>query len=263
MGTISSSPPKIDGWRSGPVAEQPVDNSASGAVYKGLALANNGSHTLIYAANFNAGTVDVFDENFSPTTVSGGFLDSTIPTGFAPFDIQNIDGKLYVTYAMQDASKHDDVGGPGNGFVDIFDADGHLLQRLISGGPLSPLNSPWGLAVAPDNFGDFSKDLLVGNFGDGKINAFDPSTGAFLGTLQDGIGNPIVIPGLWGLAFGNGANDFDKQALYFTAGIPGPDHVEDHGLFGDLQAVPEPSSVVLFGTAFLAIAVLGRRRAAR
>jgi uncharacterized protein (TIGR03118 family) len=250
----------IDGWRGslGTTAEQPVDNSPSGAVYKGLALANNGTHTLLYATNFNAGTVDIFDENFAPTTVPGGFQDSTIPAGFAPFDIENIGGDLYVTYAMQDGAKHDDVAGPGNGFVDVFDPNGNLLQRLISNGPL---NSPWGLALAPANFGAFSSDLLVGNFGDGTINAFNPLNGDFLGTLQDGMGNPIVIQGLWGLAFGNGVQQFDPNILYFTAGIPGPDQVEDHGLFGGLRAVPEPSSMLLFGTAFLAIAVLTRRRA--
>jgi uncharacterized protein (TIGR03118 family) len=201
----------IAGWRGalGTVAELPV--TTPDAIYKGIALAND----VLYATNFHAGTVDVFDSTFAPTTVSGGFLDSTIPTGFAPFNIQNIGGNLYVTYAMQDAAGEDDVAGAGNGFVDIFDANGNLLQRLISNGAL---NSPWGLAVAPSNFGDFSNDLLVGNFGDGTINAFNPSTGALLGTLQDGLGNPIVIPGLWGLAFGNGANQFDPNALYFTAG---------------------------------------------
>ena len=245
----------IAGWRGGlgTTAEVPV--TTADAVYKGITLAND----LLYAANFHAGTVDVFDSTFAPTTVPGGFLDSSVPAGYAPFDIANIGGNLYVTYALQDADKHDDVAGAGNGFVDIFDPNGNLLTRLIANGPL---NSPWGLAVAPSNFGDFSNDLLVGNFGDGKINAFDPSNGNFLGTLQDGMGNPIVNQGLWGLAFGNGGPQFNPDTLYFTAGIPGPGgHVEDHGLFGDLRAVPEPSTVVLFGTAFLAMAGLVRRRA--
>jgi uncharacterized protein (TIGR03118 family) len=116
----------------------------------------------------NSGHIDVFDKNFMPTTVSGGFVDPNIPAGFAPFNVQNINGKLYVTYARQDADKHDDVAGMGNGFVDVFDTNGNLLERLVTNGPL---NSPWGLALAPGDFGQFSNDLLVGNFGDGMINA--------------------------------------------------------------------------------------------
>ncbi len=219
-----------------------VDNSANGAVYKGLAIGTNGTANFLYAANFNSGHIDVFDTNFAPAALAGNFTDPTLPAGFAPFDVQNIGGFLYVTYALQDAAKHDDVAGPGNGYVDEFDTNGNFIKRLISQGPL---NSPWGLALAPGNFGDFSNDLLVGNFGDGMINVFNPSTGVFVGDLQDAGGNPIVNEGLWGLAFGNGSGSGATNALYFTAGIPGPDNVEDHGLFGDIVLTPEPGTVLL------------------
>jgi len=135
---------------------------------------------------------------------------------------------------MQDADAHDDVPGAGNGYVDIFATDGHLVQRLVSSGAL---NSPWGLALAPVGFGGFAGDLLVGNFGDGRINAFNPTNGAWLGTVYGTNGNPFLVEGLWGLAFGNGGNGGEAHTLYFTAGIPGPDSVESHGLFGSLAAV--------------------------
>jgi uncharacterized protein (TIGR03118 family) len=220
----------IAGWRGslGTNAELVVDNS-SGAVYKGLALGNNGTANHLYATNFHAATVDVFDANFAQVTLGGNFVDPNLPAGFAPFGIQNIGGILVVTYARQDVNKHDDVPGPGNGYVDEFDMDGNLLKRLVSAGVL---NSPWGLAMAPAGFGDLSGDLLVGNFGDGRINAFDASTGAFLDTLNDSVGNPIIVQGLWALLFGNGGNGGAQTELFFSAGIPGSGSIEDHGLFG-------------------------------
>lgn len=227
----------ISGWNpavSGTNAILKVDHSAVNAVYKGLAIGNNGTGDFLYAANFNAGTIEVFNSSFAPTTLAGNFIDPTMPIDYAPFNIQNLGGKLYVTYALQDATKHDDVPGPAHGFVDVFDLNGNLLQRLVSGGVL---NSPWGVALAPGNFGAFSNSLLVGNFGDGKINAFDPTTGNFLGTMVDKNGNPIINAGLWGLQFGNGGAGGDSDKLYFTAGIPGPGLLEDHGLFGSLQPV--------------------------
>jgi uncharacterized protein (TIGR03118 family) len=233
----------ISGWNSpaGPNATIVVDNSSSGAVYKGIALGKNNLGPVLYAANFNAGTIDVFDGNFSQITLQGQFNDPDLPQGFAPFNIQNAGGRLYVTYARQDDAKRDDISGPGNGFVDVFDFDGNLVQRLVSNGNL---NSPWGIALAPAQFGDFSNALLVGNFGDGTINAYDAGSGAYLGTLQDSTGTAIVIPGLWGLLFGNGGNGGDVNTLYFTAGIPGADTIESHGLFGSIAANPSPAAAV-------------------
>ncbi len=170
-----------------------VDNSAASAVYKGLAFGSNVSGNHIYATNFRAGTIDVFDSSFAPATTDGKFIDQHIRPGFAPFGIQNIDGDLWVTYAKQDADKMDDVAGPGNGFVDVFDTDGHLLRRFAEHGVL---NSPWGLARAPYGFGQFSGDILIGNQQDGRINAFD-SHGNFVGSLR----RP------------NGAGDQDRQAV--------------------------------------------------
>jgi len=167
-----------------------------------------------------------------------------------------------VTYAVQDETKHDDVAGAGNGIVDVFDLQGNFLQRLISNGPL---NSPWGMAIAPAGFGNFGGDLLVGNFGDGMINAFDPSTGQFLGQLDGTNGMPLINLGLWDLSFGNGANKFSTDALYFTAGIPGDGMVEDHGLFGSVASTavtttPEPGTFVLIGSGLLGLISFSRWR---
>jgi uncharacterized protein (TIGR03118 family) len=216
----------ISAWASGPNAVLKVDNSASGAVYKGLAIGSNGVGTFIYATDFHNGKIDAFDTNFSPALV-GAFVDTNIPATFAPFNIQNLNGELYVTYAQPDADKHDDVPGPGHGYVDVFDTSGNLLKRLVVQGDL---NSPWGVALAPMGFGPFGGALLVGNFGDGRINAFDPATGNWMGELNGTNGSPLVIPGLWALAFGNGGSGGSPQTLYFTAGPNG----ETDGLFGSL-----------------------------
>lgn len=251
----------ISGWNgsvSGSNAILKVDNSAN-AVYKGLAIGSNSSGNFLFAANFKAGTIDVFNSQFQQVSLPGGFKDASIPSGYAPFDVQTVGSNVYVTYAKQDADKHDDVAGPGNGFVDVFDTNGNMLRRLISNGPL---NSPWGLTVAPAGFGPFGGDLLVGNFGDGTINAFDPITGQFLGQMQDTAGNPISIEGLWSLQFGNGGLAGNPNTLFFTAGISGGGTVEDHGLFGDLQPVPEPgtASATVFGLIALAGLALVRRK---
>jgi uncharacterized protein (TIGR03118 family) len=208
-----------------------VDNSP-GAVYKGLVFGVNAKGVFLFATNFRAGTVDVFgpansssNGQYVPITTDGGFIDPDIPAGYAPFGIQNIDGSLFVTYAKQNAQKHDDVAGPGNGFVDVFDTDGHLLRRFASRGPL---NSPWGVARASYAFGRFSGDILIGNFGNGRIHAFD-SNGNFLGGLRDANGKPIAIDGLWTVTLGGGKNS-STDMVYFTAGPNG----ETDGLFGTI-----------------------------
>jgi uncharacterized protein (TIGR03118 family) len=205
-----------------------VDNSQIGAVYKGLAFGHTAKGNFIYATNFHDGSVEMYDTNFHPVKT---FTDIELPHGYAPFGIQAIRGKLYVTFAKQDADKHDDVPGGGHGFVDVFNFQGHLLKRLVS---RNGLNSPWGVALAPANFGGFSGTLLVGNFGDGKINAFDPESGAFLGVLRDLQGHILSIDGLWTITFGNGGSTGPRNALFFSAG---PNHEAD-GLFGVLTLIP-------------------------
>ena len=218
----------IAGWKpaDGTVAVTEKDNSTvgAGAVYKGLALGNNGTANHLYAANFRFGTVDVFNSDF---TQAASFTDPKIPAGYAPFGIQVFGQVLYVTYAMQNAAKHDDVAGQGHGFVDAFDLSGNLIDRLVSHGQL---DSPWGIAIAPTSFGDFAGDLLVGNFGNGRINAYTPDKGNFRGQLESGSG-PIVIDGLWGLRVGNGGSGGDANKIYFSAGING----ENDGLVGSIE----------------------------
>lgn len=209
-----------------------LDNSAGNAVYKGVAMANinppeSGKDPYLYVANFHNGTVDVFDNGFNQVSLGGNFNDSNIPTGFAPFNIVNINGDLFVTFAKQDAQKHDDVAGPGLGYVDKFSPDGKLLMRLKHG---KWMNSPWGVALSPNNFGKFSNKLLVGNFGSGQIAIFDPANGDFKGFLKDNKGR-ITIDGLWALVFGNDADAGPSNVLFFTAGIQD----EQHGLFGTIS----------------------------
>ena len=233
-GTISGWNPSVDATHA--ILEVDNTNVTSGPVYKGLALGHTSSGNFLFAANFRFSTVDVFNATFAKV---GSFTDTQLSTDcpiagppaqcFAPFGIQNIGGNLYVTFALQNAVHHDDVGGAGNGFVDVFDTKGNLLRRFASQGTL---NSPWGLALAPSHFGAFSGDVLVGNFGDGRINAFDPSSGTFLGQLQDPHGKPITIGGLWGIAFGNGGLAGDTNLLFFASGL----NDEADGLFGSLSA---------------------------
>jgi uncharacterized protein (TIGR03118 family) len=236
----------LSAWASGADATQAfiqMDNSAT-AVYKGLAITT--TPVQLYAANFKSGGIDVFDAQFKAVALAtGSFTDPKVPAGFAPFNIWNIGGKLYVAYAKQDANKKFDVSGVGNGYVSVFDATGKLLQSLVVGGTGSVLNSPWGLAIAPATFGKFANDLLVGNFGDGLINAYDPTTGAFVGTLQDASGKNIVIPGLWALYFGNGASGGDKDTLYFAAGPGG----SKHGVLGSISANPNVVSTAVTNAA--------------
>ena len=235
----------IAAWNTGSTAQIVADNSASGAIYKGLAIAKREVGLTLYATNFHAGTVDMWDANWNWVSVPGAFTDPAIPAGFAPFNIYNFNGRLLVTYAKQDDDKEDDVAGPGNGFLDVYNTDGQLLYHLISGGAL---NSPWGIAIAPSYFGDFSNDILVGNFGDGRINAYDPLSGQWMGNLKDVYGDDIEIDGLWALQVGNGGKGGDTWALYFTAGIAGPDEVESHGLFGVIQPPGAIAGVVQAAT---------------
>jgi uncharacterized protein (TIGR03118 family) len=205
-----------------------VDNSAAGAVYKALTMGTSAQGTFLYATNFHDGTVDVFDSQFHQVHLAGSFTDPDLPAGFAPFGIKNIGGTLFVTYALQNADKHDDVAGAGNGFIDEFDTSGNLIGRFASQGSL---NSPHGMALAPADFGAFSNALLVGNFGDGRINAFDLKTHRFLGQISDAAGRPISNSGIWGMTFGNGAGGTRTNTLYFAAGING----ESDGLFGSIS----------------------------
>jgi uncharacterized protein (TIGR03118 family) len=224
-----------------------VDNSASGAVYKGLALLTVPSgNTLpagqyLFATNFHAGTVEIYNSSYQAVTApTGAFQDPTIPAGFAPFGIQAINGNLYVTYTKQDAEKHDDVAGAGNGYVDVFSPSGILLQRLGGPGVQPELNSPWGVVQAPANFGTFSNDILVGNFGDSHISAFNPTTGAFVGQISNAQGQPMTFTGgfqgssigLWGISFGNGNGSGATNTLYFNSGI----NDEADGVFGSITA---------------------------
>jgi uncharacterized protein (TIGR03118 family) len=206
-----------------------VDHSTAGAVYKGLTIATDANgQTLLYAANFRSGKIEVFDTSFSQVTPKpGAFKDPNLPEGYAPFNVQVLGNKLYVTYAKQNAAKHDNVDGPGRGYVDVYNLDGTGRQRLISRGTL---DSPWGLAIAPASFGTLAGALLVGNFGNGHIHAFNGQTGTLLGELKDPTGAAIHIEGLWALQVGNGNGGGDANTVYFTAGI---DH-EHHGLFGSL-----------------------------
>ncbi len=231
----------------------PDPNKQTGAVYKGLAIATSstpiiasdpGSTALLYASNFRAGTIDVYDGSWNKVTVPGAFTDRALPRGYAPFNVQVLGGKVYVTYALQDAAKHDDVGGPHHGFVDVYNLNGTpglpWGVRLISGGSL---DSPWGLAIAPAGFAGFTAQgsdpvLLVGNFKNGRIHAYDASNGTELGRLTDPDGEPISINRLWALSVGNGGSGGAANTVYFTAGI----FDEAHGLFGSFTTAAAGSA---------------------
>ena len=234
------------GWSSAVDAANAIiayDDGNGGAVYTGLAMATNaGGATQLYAADFHNNKIDVFDDTFAKQP-AGGFTDSTLPAGYAPFGIQALTVQsqtlLYVTYAMQQApTDHEAMTGAGLGLVDVYDTQGNLKNHLIATG--GKLNAPWGLALAPTGFGGLANALLVGNFGDGWINGFDPSTGAFIGTVNDASGQAIATPGLWGIAFGNGSSNQKTGTLYFAAGISS----QAGGLYGRIDPGATPPDVV-------------------
>jgi uncharacterized protein (TIGR03118 family) len=226
----------VTGWSPG-VPPPPPSTKAQpaahvdGAVFKGLAMATTQSgKDRLYAADFHHGRIQVFDNTFKHLDLDGAFVDRQLPDGYAPFNVAAIGGNLYVAYAKQDSAKVDEVAGAGKGFVDLYDPAGHLLRRLISHGAL---NAPWGMTIAPDGFGDLGGALLVGNFGDGRINAYNATTGKFLGTLRKRNGHAVQIEGLWALMFGNGTTA-DTNTLLFSAGPAN----ESHGLFGAITTTP-------------------------
>ncbi len=224
---------QISGWN--PAADPISAGGSTGtlefssptAVYKGLAIATTDQGTYLYAANFQSGHVNVFNSSWQQTSLLGNFSDPSLPGDYAPFGIREINGLLYVTFAKQDAAKHDDVAGPGHGFVDIFTTNGLLVKRLASHGTL---DSPWGLAEAPASFGAFAGDLLIGNFRNGRISAFSPISGRFQGLLLNAQHQPISIDGLWGLGFGT-ASMAGTGTLIFSAGPNG----EQNGLIGSIN----------------------------
>jgi uncharacterized protein (TIGR03118 family) len=233
----------IAAWNSGSatLAEVKANNSSNNAIYKGLAIGTSAAGGTLYGANFHSGHIDTWGPGFTPVTLAGTFSDPSVPTGFAPFNIWNLNNTLYVEYAKQDPNSARDVSGAGNGYVSVFDLNGNLLQHLISNGPL---NSPWGVAIAPAGWGAFGGAVLVGNFGDGRVNAFNATTGALLGTLSDVGGNPLSIPGLWGLLFGTGTKT-DGNTLYFVAGVPAGSNAP-RGLLG---TIAPPSAITAVANA--------------
>ena len=246
-GTISGWAPSL-----GPTQSYlAVDHSNAGAVYKGLAIGTLGGNQYIYASNFRAGDVEMYDSHFN---LIGSFTDPTVAAGYAPFNVQDIGDTLYVSFALQDAAKHDDVAGAGNGYVDAFSLNGTFERRIVSKG--AQVNSPWGLDIAPSDFGAFANDLLVGNFGDGTISVFDPTSGGFLGMLSGPGGVPLHLGDLWGLINGNGGAGGDAGAVYFTAGIVD----EAHGVFGEISPAPEPAAWALMLLGFGAVGGALRRR---
>ena len=225
-GTIDGWSPNVGGPSPSTVTEVARDNGAN-AVYKGLAVATVKGKSFLYATNFRSGRVEAYDSTFTPVEMPGGlFVDPGLPAGYGPFGIAEIMGHLYVSFAKQDATLHDDTAGPGHGFVDVFTNTGAFVRRLVTRGAL---NSPWGMALAPRSFGRFGGDLLVGNFGNGLINVYNATNGAWLGRLSQRNGLPIQIDGLWGLMFGNG-NAAGTNQLIFSAGPS----KESHGLLGKI-----------------------------
>jgi uncharacterized protein (TIGR03118 family) len=255
---FASATGNIAGWRGalGTMAENLVLPATPDTSYLGVALGTIAASSYIYAANFGEGKIDVFPST-GALPLAGSFLDPGLPTGYAPFNVQNIGNTLFVTYALV-GPDGDEVHAAGLGLIDRFDLSGNFLGRLVSNGGV--LDAPWGLARAPAGFGTFGGDLLVGNFGDGTINAFDFTTGALAGTLRDLSGNQIVNDGVWGITFGNGAAAGNPNTLYITAGIQD----ETHGLFAAISSVPEPSTTGIFaGLGLVGLCAAARLRRAK
>ncbi|HWE36085.1 MAG TPA: TIGR03118 family protein [Isosphaeraceae bacterium] len=243
----------ITGWNGASGTNAQLAVTTPGAVYTGLAIGDSSQGTVLYAADARNNRIDVFDSTFHPTHfAAGAFTDPTVAAGYNVYGVHRIGDTVYVTYAH--------AGGfantLGGGFVDAYSADGVLKMHVGLGGNFNPFNAPWGVALAPSGFGQFGGDLLVGNFLDGHINAFDPTTGAFLGQLTEQNGVPFTEPGLWALKFGQGGLGGDPNTLFFTAGIGG----EAHGLLGEIKAVPEPASFALLGLGAAFVASRRRRR---
>jgi len=226
---------QVLGWASPAATPDAVPGftATDGAIYKGLAIADDANGLHLFVADFHNAKIDVLDDTFTPVTLAGSFVDPGIPAGFAPFGIQNLNGHIFVAYAKQDADAEDEIAGGGQGFVSMFGTDGAFQGRVFSRGML---NAPWGLAWAPANFGKFGGDLLVGNFGDGRINAFAPTPGGWVavGPAKGADHRPITIDGLWGIGFGNGGASGPTDVLYFAAGPAD----ETEGLFGSISPPP-------------------------
>jgi uncharacterized protein (TIGR03118 family) len=244
----------VSGWRPslGTSAETLVTGSSAN-VYTGAAIGSVGGNDYLYAANFKAGTIDVYNGAAAQTSLSGSFTDPNLPNGYAPFNVQNLDGTLYVAYAQRDNMTGEEAAGLGLGVVDKFTLNGDFLGRVASGGTL---NAPWGLAIAPSSFGAMAGDLLVGNFGDGHINIYDPATLMPMGQVMDAGNQPIVIDGLWGISPGNDGSGGSSQLLYFAAGP----NDETHGLFGVLTPVPEPAEYMMMLMGLGMVLLLTKRR---
>ena len=247
----------VSGWRGalGTTAEV-LSLSNPVNLYKGSAFAGVAGFGYLYAANFHTGSIDVYKGSAAAPTLSGAFTDPNLPSGYAPFNVQNLGNTLYVAYAKQDPNSNDEVAGAGLGIVDSFDVNGNLLGRIATGGTL---DAPWGLAIAPASFGAMAGALLVGNFGDGRISAFNPVNHAFLGLVLGANGQPLEIDGLWALSPGNDGGAGSSQSIYFTAGP----NEEMHGVFGVLTAVPEPQTTSLMLVGLAALGLLARRRVSR
>jgi uncharacterized protein (TIGR03118 family) len=246
----------IAGWNGSPTLTQAVtEATVPGAVFTGLAEASNATGTFLFASDFANNKIDVFNSSYASVSLAGSFTDPSLPAGYAPYNIQTINGNLYVEYAPI-GSNGLPVVGPGNGIVDVFDTNGNFVQRLISNG--GALNVPWGITLAPAGFGRFGGDLLVGNFGNGWINAFDPTTGAFLGTMDLVNGTPFAEPALWSLYFGVGGSGGTLGVLYFTSGLT---LAQTGGLLGSLAPTPEPATLVLLGSGLIGLLRVRRRKA--